>query len=229
MLGNRYSRRNKPSFISHSLLEEVIPWKPKSNRVEVDDSELNFEDFKPYLSMLPDKEVDLLEMTLVYKKSQKEVAAFFEVTQGAISHRLSRAKERLKLIKDMPHVADTVLLSVLRENFEKLDAEICFLMVKSTCQAYVAKQLNQVHGYVGDAELTQARVRQKFHKCIINLGKHKLKLEAPFSASAEQIPNTQEGKVFLLLKYVAENPYMLYEVPLPHFDRGSDVFITSNI
>ena len=107
----------------------------------LNESSFRLEDFQTFIDKLPERERDLLEMYFKKKKKQKEIAVFFGVTQGAISHRLSRAIERLEFLRDMPKL--TVGLDVLlKGHFEDFEVDLINCMVQTTCQSETANLLN---------------------------------------------------------------------------------------
>lgn len=165
-----------------------------------------FEDFKPFIDRLPQREIDLIEMYYREQKKQKEIAEFFEVTQGAISHRLSRARRRLAFLRDMPKLT-VDLKEALKEHFDTFEVDVIALMIETTCQSRTADLLNKKYNLKGSDKMTQVKVRHKFDRSISRLGKLQKK-------------DDNLKICFKLTNYVKNNLYMLHEVVLPHFDRG---------
>lgn len=122
-----------------------------------------FKDLEPYLEMLPKKEYDLIIMYYVLKKEQKEIAKILRLTQGGVSHRISRAKARLRFLVKVPKFTEEELFSDLAEIFEELDLIILWGLYETTCQSEVAKRVN----------MTQSRIRHRFMKNLETLGKVK--------------------------------------------------------
>jgi predicted DNA-binding protein YlxM (UPF0122 family) len=166
-----------------------------------------FADFEPYLERLPPKEYDLIELYFKRGKRQKDIAVLFGVSQGAISHRIARAKERLQFLKDLPKVSDHMLKAKLRESFEPMDVDIVFWMTQTTCQSKVAKMINEKYHLKEKQAMTQVKVRHKFYKAIELLA---------LMASKDSLV----AKIHDLTLRIQANPYMLHEVILPHFDKG---------
>lgn len=165
-----------------------------------------FEDFQPFLDRIPQREVDLIEMYYREEKKQKEIADFFGVTQGAISHRLSRARKRLRFLRDMPKLADDPR-RILTDYFEPFEIDLFIYMIESTCQSKTADLLNRRYRLRGKNRMTQIKVRHKFDRYIDRLKRLK-KSHSDLSGCYE------------LARYIKKNLYMLHEVILPHFDRG---------
>jgi DNA-binding MarR family transcriptional regulator len=113
-----------------------------------------FKDLEPYLELLPKKEYDLIIMYYVLKKEQKEIAEILRLTQGGVSHRISRAKARLKFLVRVPKFTKEDLFKDLKEIFDDLDLTILWGLYETTCQSEVAKRVG----------MTQSRIRHRFMK-----------------------------------------------------------------
>lgn len=126
------------------------------NKLQYFDSTLSykFEDLEPYLELLPKKEYDLIYMYYVLKKEQKEIAKILKLTQGGVSHRISRAKARLKFLVRVPKFTEEDLFKELADLFEELDLTILWGLYETTCQSEVAKRVG----------MTQSRIRHRFMK-----------------------------------------------------------------
>lgn len=172
------------------------------------DVSISFDEIKPFLNRLPPREFDLIELYYVEGKNQKDIARMFNVTQGAISSRLSRAKKRLIFLRDLPKISNEEIDECLCDLFDEMELEIIKFMVETTCQSKTAKLINKKYGIQDDKKkMTQVKVRHRFEKCLMRL-KEEMKTE----------PNMK--KYYHLLKFIKENLYLLHEVVLPHFDRG---------
>lgn len=176
---------------------------------EQEDNNLRYEDFEPFLDKLPSKERDLIRLYYYQDKKQKEIAEIFSVTQGAISHRLSRAGKRLRFLRDMPKLEVNIDL-VLKPYFEPFEIDLINTMISTTCQSKTAEILNEKYNLIGDEKMTQVKIRHKFERFIERLKKNKRKDE-------------NLAICFKLLKYIQKNLYMMHEVVLPHFDKGTRV------
>lgn len=177
-----------------------------------EDSNLSYNDFVPFLDRLPSKERDLIKLYYYMDKKQKEIAEIFSVTQGAISHRLSRASKRLRFLRDMPKLNDDLEI-ILKPYFEVFEIDLINIMIETTCQSKTAELLNLKYHLDGDNKMTQVKIRHKFERFIDRLKKIK-KNDADLSTSLK------------LLTYIRDNLYMMHEVVLPHFDRGFKVRLT---
>lgn len=143
-LENRFSNENKIEYLDSSF-----PY--------------TFKDLEPYLEMLPKKEYDLIIMYYVLKKEQKEIAKILRLTQGGVSHRISRAKARLRFLVRVPKFTKEDLFKDLEDLFEELDLVILWGLYETTCQSEVAKMVN----------MTQSRIRHRFMKNLDVLNKVK--------------------------------------------------------
>ncbi|HMB17628.1 MAG TPA: sigma-70 family RNA polymerase sigma factor, partial [Candidatus Paceibacterota bacterium] len=99
------------------------------------ESNVTYEELMPFLSKLPEREQDLIELYYRYRKNQKDIAKMFGVTQGAISSRLSRAMKRLKFIRDLPKIEFEDIDSDLSNYFDGMEIEIIKCMMETTCQS----------------------------------------------------------------------------------------------
>ncbi len=173
---------------------------------EYEDNRLDLDSLDPLIQRLPSREIDLLEMYYRMRKKQKEIAEFFNVSQGAISHRLSRALKRLKFLRDQPKI-DGDINEDLKDLFPTKDIEIIHLMITTTCQSLTAKIMNEKHKLVGKEVLTQVKVRHRFERVISKLEK-------------EGKTNSLYKQYYELCTFTRGHLYFLHEVKLPHFDRG---------
>ena len=184
---------------------------------ELKGSLITYEEIQPFLFRLPDREVDLIELYYNERKNQKDIAKIFGVTQGAISSRLSRAKKRLRFLRDLPKISESEIDEFLCVYFDQLELEIIKFMMWTTCQSRTAQLINKKFGYVdGKKKMTQVKVRHRFEKCLI-----KLKEEAK--------KDPEVKKYYRLLDYIKKNLYKLHEVKLPHFDRGKFALFSISI
>jgi hypothetical protein len=175
------------------------------------DSKFQLEDFRPFIDKLPERERDLLDMYYKKNKKQKEIAFFFGVTQGAISHRLSRAIKRLEFLRDMPKL-NINIKSLLAKNFLPFEIDLIICMIETTCQSETADLLNVKYKLTGKNKMTQVKVRHKFDRYLERISKLRRK-------------NQDMKDCHKLVSYVQRNLYMLHEVILPHFNKGKKVRI----
>lgn len=169
---------------------------------------ITYEDIRPFLFRLPEREIDLIELYYNERKNQKDIAKIFGVTQGAISSRLTRAKKRLRFLKDLPKITNKEIDEELGVYFDRLELEIIKFMMLTTCQSKTAQLINKKFGLVDSKrKMTQVKVRHRFEKCLIRL-------------KEEKKENPKMNRYYKLLGYIKKNLYKLHEVKLPHFDRG---------
>jgi predicted transcriptional regulator len=178
---------------------------------------VTFEQIEPFLSKLPSREVDLLQLYIQYKKNQKQLAIMFGVTQGAISSRLSRARARLEFLKALPKITDEEIDKALSPLFDSMELEIIKTMMKTTCQSETAQLINEKFELAEDKKrMTQVKVRHRYEKCLMRL-KEEMKVHPEYK------------KYYHLLEFIKNNLYKLHEVRLPHFDRGNAVLFSMEL
>ena len=173
------------------------------------ESAFKLEDYEEFIRRLPQREQDLIEMYCRARKKQKEIAAFFGVTQGAVSHRLTRAIQRLKYLRDMPKLTDD-LRGLLRDHFTPFDIDVIETMIETTCRSKTAAILNKRHKLRGDRQMTQVKVQHRFERARMRL--------------SQLVPDQPRLDIVRkLTEYVSKNLYMMHEVILPHFNKGKRV------
>ena len=181
---------------------------------EFNDSSVAYEEIKPFLDRLPPREIDLIELYYNDHKNQKDIAKMFGVTQGAISSRLSRAKKRLRFLRDLPKISDKEIDERLGGMFDVLDVAIIKSMMKTTCQSKTAYLMNAQFELVDiKKRMTQVKVRHRFEKCL-------------FKLEAQMCREPDLKKYHHLLLFIKGNLYKLHEVKLPHFDRANSVLLS---
>lgn len=175
---------------------------------DIRNSNVTYDEIRPFLDRLPPREQDLIELYYHDNKNQKDIAKMFGVTQGAISSRLSRAFTRLEFLRDVPKISMEDMEEKLRNYFDDIEIEIIKYMMQTTCQSRTAMLINERYD-LNDTrkKMTQVKVRHRFEKCISRLGEL-MKLD----------PDLKE--YYQLLCFIKDNLYKLHEVRLPHFDRG---------
>lgn len=182
-LENRFSNESKLKY-----LDDNFPF--------------TFKDLEPYLEVLPKKEHDLIIMYYLLKKEQKEIAKILRLTQGGVSHRISRAKARLRFLVKVPKFTKEDLFSELEDFFNELDLKILWGLYETTCQSEVAKQVG----------MTQSRIRHRFMKNLEVL---------------EKLKDTQELlKYFDAFKLISQNNFnILREIKLPKWAAKNTSYI----
>lgn len=161
-----------------------------------------FKDLEPYLDLLPKKEYDLIIMYYVLKKEQKEIAKILRLTQGGVSHRISRAKSRLRFLVKVPKFTKKELFEDLSELFEDLDLNILWGLYETTCQSEVAKQVG----------MTQSRIRHRFMKNLETLDKN---------TNIDKFK-----KYFEAFKLISQNNFnILREIKLPKWASKNQAYV----
>lgn len=171
-------------------------------------SSITYDEIRPFLDKLPPREIDLIELYYNEGKNQKDIAKIFGVTQGAISSRLSRAKERLRFLRELPKISEEDVIKTLSHYFDSLNIEIIIYMMRTTCQSKTAQIINEKYNLKDKKKMTQVKIRHRFEKCLTLLEFMKEK-------------NKNLENYYKLLNCIKNNLYLLHEVKLPHFDRGN--------
>lgn len=163
-------------FIKHIKSSELESRFSNEDKLKCLDKDFfyTFQDLEPYLDLLPEKEYDLIIMYYVLKIEQKNIAKILCLTQGGVSHRLSRAKNRLRFLIKVPKFTKEDLYNDLKDLFDELDFKILWGLYETTCQSVVAKQVG----------MTQSRVRHRFVKNlnILDKNKHVKKIQKYYDA-----------------------------------------------
>jgi len=180
---------------------------------EMAESTVPYEEIKPFISRLPAREMDLIELYYCKGKNQKDIAKIFGVTQGAISSRLARAKKRLQFLRNLPKIDKFEMEEALKEFFEPIEVEVVMCMLETTCQSRTAEILNERLSLTDDKNrMTQVKVRHRFEKCLAAMKSHSSK-------------RPELARYCHLMSFIKKNLYKLHEVSLPHFDRGRVVVL----
>ena len=166
-------------------------------------SKYSLDDLKPYLAMLPKKEADLILMYHILKKDQKEIAKILNLSQGGVSHRIARARERLKFLISIPKFTRNELFEDMTGVIdEEVDLIIMWELYRTTCQSQVA-------GIVG---MTQSRVRHRFMKCLKIL-----------EDKCKDLPDLD--RYFEAFTQISQNFNILHEISLPKWEHKNRDYV----
>jgi hypothetical protein len=106
-------------------------------------------------------------------------------------------------------VTDEEIDQALGNIFDPMEIEIIKCMKETTCQSRTAEIINERFQLTDEKHrMTQVKVRHRFEKCLVRL-------------STLQNGCQEYARFYNLLVIIKGNLYMLHEVKLPHFDRGS--------
>jgi len=160
----------------------------------------------PLLPLIPAKESDFIYLYYFCRKRQADIAEIFQVTQAAVSYRLSRGLKRLRFLLEVPTLSEEELHQDLPELFNEMDVNIMIGMWKTTCQSEVA----------GNLGLTQGRVRHRFFQAV-------KKLERVAKEERDRLgdDSEEEGKFqkyYKMFSTIADKRFnVLREVKLPQW------------
>lgn len=171
-----------------------------------EDSKYSLDDVTPYLALLPKKEADLILMYYILKKDQKEIAKILNLSQGGVSHRIARARERLKFLIEIPKFTKNELFDDLKNLIEEeVDLVILWELYRTTCQSQVAE-------IVG---MTQSRVRHRYIKCLKILEKKYEEFKV-----TEDYENIKWIKLYFdAFTLIMNNFNILHEISLPKWSH----------
>jgi predicted transcriptional regulator len=158
----------------------------------------------PDLQKLPHTEQEIFNLRIIRKKSQRDISKIFNMTQGAVSHRLSKIRARLSLMKEFEALKSqagiTDIEKSLSKNFNPFETELLKTMLETSCQSETAVILNSVFNLYGSKKMNQIKVRHCFLRCLNRMKK-------------------MESACYPIFELLSRNLYMFHEVKLPHFYR----------
>lgn len=173
------------------------------NPCNLSNTEISREDYRglsQYIKRLPETEQRILKSFYLDNFKQIEIADIYGITQGAVSHRLSRARRRILFMQEL----DT-LCGDTKEMFKSIavdtnifEFELIRIMIETTCQSETADRLNVLFNLSGERVMNQIKVKHKFFMLLKRLEKK------PY---------------YKVLKFINDNLYVMHEVRLPHYDR----------
>jgi predicted transcriptional regulator len=158
----------------------------------------------PYLRRLSKIEQEIFSLRVIRKKPQQEIARIFDMTQGAVSHRLSKIRARLSFMRELDAVQSQAGIRDIKESLSKefnhFQTELLKTMLETSCQSDTAAILNSMFGLYGDKKMTQIKVRHGFLMCLNKMKK-------------------RGSPCYPIFELISKNLYMLHEVRLPQFHR----------
>ena len=159
------------------------------------------------IQRLPDIERTILYLYYSKKIGQGDIAKIIGMTQGAISHKLTRIKERLAYLSELEKVDfNKFFEDILEIARDPLDVEIVKDILKTSCQTETAWRINNRYNLKGREKLNQIRVRYRFVRLMDRL--EKLKRRKKYKEHYKTI------------KKIKNNLYTLHEVKLPRWDKS---------
>lgn len=160
----------------------------------------NYGDLSQYIKRLPETEQRILKSFYLDNFKQIEIAEMYGITQGAVSHRLSRARRRILFMQELDKLCgDTKeMFKSIAVDTNVFEFELIRIMVETTCQSETADRLNVLFNLYGERVMNQIKVKHKFFMLLKRLEKK------PY---------------YKVLKFISDNLYVMHEVRLPHYDR----------
>jgi predicted transcriptional regulator len=167
-------------------------------------SQIPYETFLKFFDKIPRIEQDIYKYYCFLKFNQRDIADLMGLTQGAISHRLSRMRIRLLTIREIDRLCGSkpdVMFKKLEEFCDPFEIEILRSMYETTSQSHTARRLNLLFNLTKDRAVNQIKVKYRF----------------------ERILNKLSGTgYYRIFNYIRSSLYALSEVRLPQFDRTND-------
>lgn len=177
-----------------------------------------WEETIPYLKSLPIREQKILVLYYQEKKNQPEIASLMGLTQGAVSSRISRSRERIQFLKKIPVLTKSDL-DLFQSYFpEEIQQDIFRTFSQTTCQTKTAEILSQKWG----KDYTQVKIRHRW-KQIIQKIKAIKELKSLSSNKREQLTKLHD---FMVL--IDSSLYILHYMKQPQFERKEKNFHVSS-
>ena len=127
-------------------------------RDDIDEDEVDLEELEEIqirkqrilraISLLPDRERDMLKLRYQDNLSLSAIARIFGVTQAAIGYRLRRVIERIKFLIDIMELGHDIIWDWMDQNFAERVVLIVREIVETTNQSEVARRCNHSIYYV---------------------------------------------------------------------------------
>lgn len=169
-------------------------WNYQNWILSLDDKELE--------SSLPRMEQEILAL-LRKGFRQKAIAKHLGITQGAVSHRISRSCKRLAAIHQLQQFDLDRMVRELSPEIGVFEAEIIRVLAKTTCQTQTAQFINEMFNLSGKQVMTQGKIRSR-HRSALDY--------------VRKLPRDDPKREWMrLLEWIANNRYKLHEVRLPHY------------
>lgn len=122
------------------------------------DKALLWSKYKRISSLLPSREVDMIELSILHDKDQTSIGKIFSVSQGDVSYRIKRFKKRIEYLISLPEVDPVVMKNDFVELYGKELADMIMLLLFYTSQSKVGDVLGLSQGKVRHRYLTALRI-----------------------------------------------------------------------
>jgi hypothetical protein len=151
-----------------------------------------------FIKKLPQIERDIYYYYCTRKIKQQDIRKIIKISQGGISHRVSRILKRVQILEELKDFNLEEALNDLNKIFNPFEIELLRGIFETTCQSETARRLNVLFNLKGEKKMSQIKVKYRFERYL------------------DIMKETPHFKYFNLIK---DNLYSLHEVSLPHFDR----------
>jgi hypothetical protein len=162
-----------------------------------------YESFVKYSEKLPYLERRIYKYYHILGLDQRTVASITGLTQGAISHKLSRINVRLDFLERLNCLCRSPekMFEDLNQYCDPFEVELLRAAYETTSQSHSAIRLNALFNLTGDKMMNQIKFKHRFLTIL------------------KRLRGTGYYRVF---NYIDDSWYMLSDVRLPHFDRTMD-------
>lgn len=163
-----------------------------------------YDTFLKFFDNIPPIERDIFKYYCDFKMNQKEISRITGLTQGAISHRISRMFKRLDFLEEREKfcvMGSDQMFKKLKRYCDPFEIELLKAAYETTSQSHSAFRLNFIFNLTGEQKINQVKLKYAFERLLIRL------------------KNTE---FYPLFRFINQNWYVLSEVRLPQFDRSLD-------
>lgn len=163
-----------------------------------------YESFIKFYDRVPHIEREIYKYCIDFKMGQSDIAALTGLTQGAISHRISRMFSRLDFLEEVEKLSPKnpeAMFQDLKKYCDPVEIELLKSVYETTSQSHSAFRLNYIFNLTGEKAINQVKLKYSFSKILRRLF---------------------DTEYFNLFNYIGKNWYILSEVRLPQFDRTND-------
>lgn len=160
--------------------------------------------FLKFFDNIPHIEREIFKYYCDFKMNQKEISSITGLTQGAISHRISRMFKRLDFLEEREKLCGMDVDRMFKElerYCDPFEIEMLKAAYETTSQSHSAFRLNFIFNLTGENKVNQIKLKYAFERLLMRL------------KSTEFYP---------LFRFINQNWYVLSEVRLPQFDRSLD-------
>jgi predicted transcriptional regulator len=203
----RYDHAGVTNMLSNGKLDKEAGGL-RGRLAALSDSVLNIvvtaEDIKKHSWLLDDKEIAVMHLQHVEGLRQKDISAQLGITQGAVSHRLSKARVKIRLLQDMGRIPS--------------ELEMCAFAAAYLYEGAVEDKGNSDPMRILSA-MAKARGKQTLAASISGCSQPQVSVcMRKWRAKMDGVSVSPEHAVaWRFLEVTSSHPYAFQSVDLPHF------------